>query len=142
MNKSDRDKDILIGRSDNSVSLLLDTPSESSDFMIHSLKACVIAATMGPDALARTVKVVATNMIACNKIDEGVQLLCLIGKGLDACRYTFLLLLFFYCITDYRLYWIAGICRAMIGGMMLHWWPKPIFPNPNAVLLCENGLNI
>lgn len=32
-------------------------------------------------------KLIATNMIANGNIDEGVQLLCLIGKSVDACRY-------------------------------------------------------
>lgn len=33
------------------------------------------------------VKLVATNLIANGRTWDGVQLLCLIGKGLDACRY-------------------------------------------------------
>jgi hypothetical protein len=32
-------------------------------------------------------KLVATNLIANGSIDEGVQMLCLIGKSFDACRY-------------------------------------------------------
>ena len=32
-------------------------------------------------------KLVATNLIASGRLAEGVQLLCLIDKGLDACRY-------------------------------------------------------
>ena len=32
-------------------------------------------------------KLVATNLIANGRLAEGVQLLCLIDKGLDACRY-------------------------------------------------------
>jgi len=55
----------------------------------------VIAATMGQDALSKTVKVVATSMIASNRVDDGVQLLCLIGRGLDACRYSFLYIYFY-----------------------------------------------
>ena len=34
-----------------------------------------------------TVKLVATSMIAAGKVSEGCQLLCLINKALDACRY-------------------------------------------------------
>ena len=34
-----------------------------------------------------TVKLVATSMIAAGKVAEGCQLLCLINKALDACRY-------------------------------------------------------
>lgn len=32
-------------------------------------------------------KLVGTNLIASGRLAEGVQLLCLIDKGLDACRY-------------------------------------------------------
>jgi len=32
-------------------------------------------------------QLVATNFIAANKLDEGVQLLCAIGRSADACRY-------------------------------------------------------
>ena len=34
-----------------------------------------------------TMKLVAMNLIASGKLMEGVELLCLIGNGLDACRY-------------------------------------------------------
>ncbi len=75
-----------MGHNDKSIEYLLETNQDSPDFVANSLKACVIAATSGNESFARTVKVVATNMIASNRIDEGVQLLCLIGKGMEACR--------------------------------------------------------
>jgi len=42
---------------------------------------------LGEDNFRNTVKLVATNLIANKRLDEGVGLLCLIGKAADACRY-------------------------------------------------------
>lgn len=50
-------------------------------------RACLIATVQSSEVSQSTIKLVATNLIAHGKIWEGVQLLCLIGKGLDACRY-------------------------------------------------------
>lgn len=47
----------------------------------------MIATIQSTGAAQSTIKLVATNLIANGNISEGVQLLCLIGKGLDACRY-------------------------------------------------------
>lgn len=46
-----------------------------------------MATVQSTGAAQSTIKLVATNLIAHGSIWEGVQLLCLIGKGLDACRY-------------------------------------------------------
>lgn len=50
-------------------------------------RACLVATVQSTGASQSTIKLVATNLIANGSIWEGVQLLCLIGKGLDACRY-------------------------------------------------------
>lgn len=47
----------------------------------------MVATIQSTGAAQSTIKLVATNLIANGNISEGVQLLCLIGKGLDACRY-------------------------------------------------------
>lgn len=52
-----------------------------------SVRACLVATVRDTGAAQSTVKLVATNLIASGSIWDGVQLLCLIGKGLDACRY-------------------------------------------------------
>ena len=50
-------------------------------------RACLVASIRSSGASQSTIKLVATNLIASGKLQEGVQLLCLIDKGLDACRY-------------------------------------------------------
>lgn len=50
-------------------------------------RACLVATIQSTGAAQSTIKLVATNLIANGSVWEGVQLLCLIGKGLDACRY-------------------------------------------------------
>eukprot|EP01027_Heterolobosea_sp_BB2_P009361 GEZU01013804.1.p1 GENE.GEZU01013804.1~~GEZU01013804.1.p1 ORF type:complete len:1192 (+),score=267.06 GEZU01013804.1:155-3730(+) len=78
----------LLGEKENAVSLLLDTPADHKDFFINSLHACVIAATVNdPVHFQHTMKFVASNFIASGDLNSGVELLCLIGKGFDACRY-------------------------------------------------------
>jgi hypothetical protein len=67
--------------------MLLETPSSNPQFFIDALKACIVAASINPASFGNTVKLVATNLIANGALDEGVQLLCLIGRSLDACRY-------------------------------------------------------
>jgi hypothetical protein len=47
----------------------------------------LVATIQSTGAAQSTIKLVATNLIANGSVWEGVQLLCLIGKGLDACRY-------------------------------------------------------
>ncbi|EEC18794.1 hypothetical protein IscW_ISCW014326 [Ixodes scapularis] len=50
-------------------------------------RACLIASLKTETKAQSVVKLVATNLIASGRTWDGVQLLCLIGKGLDACRY-------------------------------------------------------
>ncbi|KAK6635197.1 hypothetical protein RUM44_000448 [Polyplax serrata] len=78
---------LLLGQSDRAVQLLLETDVDNSDYYADSIKACLIATVQSSEVSQSTIKLVATNLIAHGKIWEGVQLLCLIGKGLDACRY-------------------------------------------------------
>jgi len=80
---------ILLGDADRAVQLLLETdPDDSGDrFYIDSLRACLVASIRSSGASQSTIKLVATNLIASGRLSEGVQLLCLIEKGADACRY-------------------------------------------------------
>lgn len=51
-------------------------------------KACLLASTSSSSSNAQsTVKLVATNLIASSRLFEGAQLLCMIDKAMDACRY-------------------------------------------------------
>ncbi|XP_064464638.1 WD repeat-containing protein 11-like [Ornithodoros turicata] len=78
---------LLLGQPDRAVQLLLETETENEHFYTDSLRACLIASLKTESKAQSVVKLVATNLIASGRISEGVQLLCLIGKGLDACRY-------------------------------------------------------
>lgn len=78
---------LLLGQSDRAVQLLLETDTCSDHFHSDSLRACLIASLKTETKAQSVVKLVATNLIASGRTWDGVQLLCLIGKGLDACRY-------------------------------------------------------
>ncbi|KAJ9582833.1 hypothetical protein L9F63_022829, partial [Diploptera punctata] len=78
---------ILLGEMDRAVQLLLETELDNPSYYTDAIKACLVATIQSTGAAQSTIKLVATNLIANGNIWEGVQLLCLIGKGLDACRY-------------------------------------------------------
>ncbi|XP_063221643.1 WD repeat-containing protein 11-like [Bacillus rossius redtenbacheri] len=78
---------ILLGEMDRAVQLLLETELDNPNYYTDAIKACLVATIQSTGAAQSTIKLVATNLIANGNIWEGVQLLCLIGKGLDACRY-------------------------------------------------------
>ncbi|EGG25024.1 hypothetical protein DFA_03270 [Cavenderia fasciculata] len=80
-------KNILIGRSVRAVSLLLDITPDHPEFMARAMKAGVVAASISQDFYQNTMKLVADNLIVANKLDDGVQILCLIDKTLEACKY-------------------------------------------------------
>ncbi|XP_005089399.1 WD repeat-containing protein 11 [Aplysia californica] len=81
------DSYVQLGQTDRAVQLLLETESEADTYYIDCLKACLVASVRSSGASQSTIKLVATNLIASGRLIEGVQLLCLINKGLDACRY-------------------------------------------------------
>uniref|UniRef100_A0A8B9FEB8 WD repeat-containing protein 11 n=1 Tax=Amazona collaria TaxID=241587 RepID=A0A8B9FEB8_9PSIT len=74
-------------QTDRAVQLLLETSSENAHYYCDSLKACLVTTVTSSGPSQSTIKLVATNMIANGKLAEGVQLLCLIDKAADACRY-------------------------------------------------------
>ncbi|XP_019864425.1 PREDICTED: WD repeat-containing protein 11-like isoform X2 [Amphimedon queenslandica] len=78
---------LFLKQTDRAVQLLLETDTSSSDYYTDALKACLAATIRSSGASQSTIKLVATNLIANNKLSEGAQLLALIDKGLDACRY-------------------------------------------------------
>ncbi len=82
---------LLLNQPHRAVQLLLETDPHSMDeYYVDALKACLIASLQSrseDSAAYPVVKLVATNLIANGMIDEGSQLLCLIGKAQDACRY-------------------------------------------------------
>ncbi|ESO13031.1 hypothetical protein HELRODRAFT_63831 [Helobdella robusta] len=78
---------ILLGQTDRAVQLLLETEPDSPNYYSDSLKACLAASIRSSGASQSTIKLVATNLIANGQLSEGIQLLCMIDKGIDACRY-------------------------------------------------------
>ncbi|KAL8187257.1 UNVERIFIED_CONTAM: WD repeat-containing protein 11, partial [Gekko kuhli] len=81
------DQLLLLGQTDRAVQLLLETNAENPYYYCDSLKACLVTTVTSSGPSQSTIKLVATNMIANGKLAEGVQLLCLIDKAADACRY-------------------------------------------------------
>ncbi|XP_034993469.2 WD repeat-containing protein 11 isoform X2 [Zootoca vivipara] len=81
------DQLLLLGQTDRAVQLLLETSAENPYYYCDSLKACLVTTVTSSGPSQSTIKLVATNMIANGKLAEGVQLLCLIDKAADACRY-------------------------------------------------------
>ncbi|EDO36880.1 predicted protein [Nematostella vectensis] len=78
---------VLLGQADRAVQLFLETDATNENYYVDSLRACLVATIRSSGASQSTIKLVATNLIASGKLTEGIQLLCLIDKGLDACRY-------------------------------------------------------
>ncbi|XP_078587664.1 WD repeat-containing protein 11-like isoform X3 [Branchiostoma floridae x Branchiostoma japonicum] len=81
------EKLLMLGQSDRAVQLYLETDADNDNYFSDSLRACLIATIRSSGASQSTIKLVATNLIANGKLPEGVQLLCLIDKAFDACRY-------------------------------------------------------
>ncbi|GFS29359.1 WD repeat-containing protein 11 [Nephila pilipes] len=78
---------LLLGQTDQAVQLLLETESENDSFYEDCLRACLIATVQSSGTSQSIIKLVSTNLIASGRISEGVQLLCLIEKASDGCRY-------------------------------------------------------
>ncbi|VDP77442.1 unnamed protein product [Echinostoma caproni] len=84
------------------VNLLLETRPDCPTYNWNMYKACLLAANasgrlrpsttpssakVAEDTYMSTVKLVATNLLSNGQLDEGIELLCLIGLYADACRY-------------------------------------------------------
>ena len=81
------ERHVLLRQYQPAVTMLLETDANQESFYVDSLRACVIAAVQTPANAQNTIKLVAMNLIAAGKLDEGVELLCLVGCNLDACYY-------------------------------------------------------
>ena len=78
---------IQYGDQHNAIRVLMGSDPAWECFEADSLMACVVAAASGPEYFERTAKMVAINLIVRGDIDRGVQLLVLVGKADEACRY-------------------------------------------------------
>jgi len=81
------EKNLLLGRNPRAVNLLLDTTPDHPDFFNRAMKACVVSASISQEYYQQTTKIIAENLIAIGKLDDGIQFLCLIGKAMEACKY-------------------------------------------------------
>lgn len=84
------DSYIALQQIDRAVQLLLDSDPTDDTYTLNSIKACLISSMQKqPTEIAKNTvtKLVATNLIANGKVDEGVQLLCTIDLCTEACRY-------------------------------------------------------
>ena len=89
---------LLANQLDKVFNLLLETESTNSNYLNDYLKACLVnsmklnelldkKSEIAVTNLKSSIKLISTNLIANGKINDGIQLLCLIGLVQDACRY-------------------------------------------------------
>lgn len=92
---------LLLGNHQRGVQMLLESDSSVPDkYLKNGLKACLIASLQAcntpsstdeaeeePSSVEPVIKLVAASLIASGSVDDGVQLLYLIGKICDSCRY-------------------------------------------------------
>lgn len=84
---------LYLGNDQRTVQLLLETETNFKNlYLKDSLKACLISLLLQSEKNSTNlshpvIKLVATNLIANESTDEGIQLLFIIGKIIDACRY-------------------------------------------------------
>lgn len=69
------------------VDILLQTPTEEPLYYQNALKACLISSTVNREFFENTMKRVSTNLVSSGMVDRGVELLCLIGSHIEACRH-------------------------------------------------------
>lgn len=62
-------------------------PQQQSLDYESALKACLVAATVNPTTFVNTTKMVAIKLISEGSLQEGVQLLMIIGKGFEGCKH-------------------------------------------------------
>ncbi|XP_052771581.1 WD repeat-containing protein 11-like isoform X2 [Mya arenaria] len=78
---------IMLNKIDMAVSVLMETDLEQSQFKTDCLKACLASSVNQTSTYLSTMKLAATHLIVAGFISDGVELLCLINRRLDACKY-------------------------------------------------------
>ena len=80
---------IFVGRKEEAVGILLNSsaPGAARIDYVSALKACVVAAAVDRATFAATARMVAGQLIAQGSLQEGAQLLCLVGRAADACKF-------------------------------------------------------
>ncbi|CAL8142832.1 unnamed protein product [Orchesella dallaii] len=79
---------LLCGEMDRAAEVLLDTEPTSKGYVLNGMKASIAVASSNlPEQSKAVLKITATNLIACGDMDGGLELLCLLGKHSEACKY-------------------------------------------------------
>ncbi|EDQ90061.1 uncharacterized protein MONBRDRAFT_31975 [Monosiga brevicollis MX1] len=79
---------IFANQADRAIHLLLQNWNSAHEHdYVDILRACFIASITQPDSYRTTVKMAAMNLIASNRLDEGIELLVLTGFCKEACSY-------------------------------------------------------
>lgn len=77
----------MMGREEEATKILLETDFQSGHYREDYLQACLMSCDRTNTTAQSTLKLVATHLIISGKLQEGVEILCLLGKVLDACKY-------------------------------------------------------
>ncbi|XP_062567423.1 WD repeat-containing protein 11-like isoform X2 [Saccostrea cucullata] len=77
----------MMGRVEEATKILLETDFQSGTYREDYLQACLLSCDRTNSTAQSTLKLVATHLIISGKLQEGVIILCLLGKVLDACKY-------------------------------------------------------
>ena len=73
---------LFTGERDKAVGLLLDEDSKHPEYYTACLRACLVAATQHSAQSSSTIKLVATNLIAAGKVEEGQCVVACASAGL------------------------------------------------------------
>ncbi|XP_048744996.2 WD repeat-containing protein 11-like isoform X2 [Ostrea edulis] len=77
----------MMGRLEEATKILLETDFHSGSYREDYLQACLLSSDRTNSTAQSTLKLVATHLIISGNLEEGVVILCLLDKVLDACRY-------------------------------------------------------
>eukprot|EP01060_Flectonema_neradi_P017538 TRINITY_DN24404_c0_g1_i1.p1 TRINITY_DN24404_c0_g1~~TRINITY_DN24404_c0_g1_i1.p1 ORF type:complete len:1220 (+),score=185.89 TRINITY_DN24404_c0_g1_i1:72-3731(+) len=77
---------VKLGAMNPAVQLLLDTPQGSPEWQANLYKACVVAGGVSRLHYEHTIKRVSSMLIGNGNIEGAVEMLCLVGRGHEACR--------------------------------------------------------
>lgn len=79
---------ILLDQMDAAIRILLEKNDfENDGYKIDYLRACLLACERSTPNAQSILKLVATHLLIGSKLTEGIELMCLMGKTLDACKY-------------------------------------------------------
>ncbi|KAL3865120.1 hypothetical protein ACJMK2_006749 [Sinanodonta woodiana] len=115
---------IMFGSLNMALQLLVENDVNNDTFLTDYLTACLISSERSSIECMTTIKMVATHLMSIGQLDDGIQLLCLIDKHLDACKY----------LQSsghwYRSVWLAKVtlsedeCKEVLTNWANHLWEE------------------